>query len=487
MDSDMNTKPILTGYSTKAYLKFILLSGFGICAFFINIPLPGYQFSFLGWEFGTVGATSTMLISHLTRLIRAALWEGNIKAMPVLLWVMGIYCLADLFILRFNNFWRNSKVMTVFSIFKCIGFVFLTLTVIENYFGVYPALFNWYFAELDSLGGFSLSFFVIDRILISVSIIIPLSAAFLPFLTNYGLVDFIGVLMRRFMRPVFKLPGRAAVIATSALLSSFIVGQIGANNDYKSGRMNKRESIVVATSFTNPSIGFLIVIAINAGLMHIWNVYLWTTFLIVLIVTFIGVRIFPLSKISNDYREGVTPAPENVYTKHIMRNAVKEALDTASTAESFGTSLKKLMKECLSVLGTCATGTTFFAAAGIAIHTFTSILIWIGYIFWPLMMIAVPASEAVTASSGAVLGFIDIVLPSILVSTGEWSMRMRYMMAVVPVTSIIFLAAWIPCIMATDLPVKFSHLVIIWFQRMVISIIIASLFALILFPAGAFA
>jgi nucleoside recognition membrane protein YjiH len=318
-----------------------------------------------------------------------------------------------------------------------------------------------------------------------VSILIPLASAFLPLLTDYGLVDFFGAITRRFMRPVFKLPGRAAVIAASSILSSFIVGHMGANNDYKAGRMNKRESIIVATCFTSPSIGFLLVIAMNAGLMDMWNIYLWSTVIIVLLVTLIGVRIYPLNKISDDYCEGVTPEPEIAYKSHILNHATKNALETATNAVTYGKSLKKMLKDCLGVLGTCATGTTFFAAAGIVLHTFTPILTWIGYIFWPFMSIAIPQGEAVAASSAAVLGFIDIVLPSIVVSTGEWTMRMRFMMAVVPVTSIIFLAAWVPCIMATDLPVKFSHLCIIWIERMILSILIASVFAILLFPAGA--
>ena len=483
--SDTNMGPSLKGYPAKAYLRLIVFSAFGIFAFFVSFPLPGYQFSVFGWQFGAVEPTSTMLVTHITRLIRAALWSGNFKAMPIVIWLLGVYCLAELFFLRFSNFWRTSKVVATFSIFKIAGFVLLTFTVVDFYWGVHPSFLSWYFSELATIGGYSISFFVLDRILVLVTITIPLAAAFLPFLTGYGLVDLVGVLARRFMRPIFRLPGRAAVIAVSALLASFVVGHIGANSDYKSGRMSERESVVVGTSFSSASIGFMLVLAMNAGIMHIWNIYLWSTFLIILVVTLIGVRLYPLSKIPDSYRKGATPVPENVYASHIMRHALREALDTASGAESYLKRLRQIMKECLGVLGTCATGSTFFSAAGVVLHTFTPVLVWVGYIFWPFVLIAVPMSEALTASSGAALSFIEITLPSLLVATGEWTLRIRYMMAVVPITSIVFLASWVPCIMATDLPVKFSHLVIIWLQRMVLSIILAALIARVLFPAGA--
>jgi len=480
-----SVKPDLSGYSAKTYIRLIFFSAFGIFAFFINFPLPSYQISIAAWQFGNVDATSTMLVSHLTRFVRAALWTGNFKAMPAILWILGVYCLADLFFVRFNSFWRSSGVATTFSVLKIFGFVLLTVTAIEFYFGYYPPFFSWYFTGVEMISGESISFFVMDRILIMVFITIPLSAAFLPFLTGYGLVDLVGVIARRFMRPIFKLPGRAAVIAVSALLASFVVGHIGASNEYKTGRMNKRESIIVGTSFTSASIGFLLVLAMNANLMHIWNIYLWSSFAILLLVTLISVRIYPLNKISNSYCEGVTPIPENVYTEHITRHAVKEAFDTATSAEKFGKSICKIMKDCMGVLGTCATGTTFFAGVGIVLYAFTPVLIWLGYAFWPFTSIALSTDEAVIASSGAILSLIDIILPTLLVATGEWSLRIRYMMAVIPVGSIVFLAAWVPCIMATGLPIKFSQIVVIWLIRMVLTIIFAALFAMVLFPAGA--
>ena len=38
--------------------------------------------------------------------------------------------------------------------------------------------------------------------------------------------------------------------------------------------------------------------------------------------------------------------------------------------------------------------------------------------------------------------------------------------------------------MGTEVPVKFWHLLVIWLERMILSILITGLFAMILFPAG---
>ena len=91
-----------------------------------------------------------------------------------------------------------------------------------------------------------------------------------------------------------------------------------------------------------------------------------------------------------------------------------------------------------------ASGTAFFATAGVLLYTYTPLVRWVGYIFYPFMQISIPAEEAVTACTGAAVSFIEVTIPALLVTVGEWSLRTRYMMAVIPVSSIIFLASFVP-------------------------------------------
>ena len=129
-----------------------------------------------------------------------------------------------------------------------------------------------------------------------------------------------------------------------------------------------------------------------------------------------------------------------------------------------------------------ASGTAFFATVGVLLYTYTPIVKWIGYVFYPFMRIAIPQAEAVTACTGAAVSFIEVTIPALLVTVGEWSLRIRYMMAVIPVSSIIFLESFVPCLMATEIPVKFKDMVIIWVERMILSVLITGIFAVILFP-----
>ncbi len=213
-----------------------------------------------------------------------------------------------------------------------------------------------------------------------------------------------------------------------------------------------------------------------------WNLYFWTAFLITLLVSLIGVRIYPLRQIADTFYPGVSPNPELSIRKHLFQVAGEEALKTAEHQESLGRRIVYMMKETIGVLGTVASGTAFFATAGVLLYTYTPLIRWTGCIFYPLMRLSIPASEAVTACTGAAVSLIEVTLPALLVTVGEWSLRTRYMMAVIPVTSIIFLASFVPCLMATDIPVSFKDMILIWLERMLLSVVITGIFAVWLFP-----
>lgn len=478
-------------YSLATYLKFIIFSAFGVFAFFINVNMPEYQINIGPWAWGLVKAQSNVLCSHLTNFIKAALYTGNFKFMPFVVWAIGAYAVIDMAWLRPEKAWKSSKISALFSVFKIIGFALLTMNIIDIYFGVHFAFMGWMFNPVDSLGT-SIANFVMDKILVTICISIPCASLVLPFLCDYGLVDFVGVFVRPIMRPVFKLPGRAAIIMVTAFLGNFSAGHIAVNDQYKTGRMNERESVCIDTSLSTVSVGFLLALATNTGLVNAdlwgksyWNTYFWVAFLITLLVALVGVRIYPLNKIPNDYYSGATPNPEKVITKGICAAAITEALDIAETQDHLGKRIAYIMKETLTVLGTVSSGTSFFGTFGVVLYTFTPIVKWLGFIFWPFFRIfGFTGAELTTACTGAMISFVEVTVPALLVATGTWSMRLRFMLAVLPVTSIIFLASFVPCCMGTEVPVKFGHLCIIWLERMIISIIITGIFALILFPAG---
>ena len=91
-------------YSLRTWLRFVLFSAFGVFAFFINFRLPEYQFVIGPWQWGKVAAQSNVLVSHFTNFLKAALYTGNFKAMPFVVWGFGVFSIIDLFLLRPDRF-----------------------------------------------------------------------------------------------------------------------------------------------------------------------------------------------------------------------------------------------------------------------------------------------------------------------------------------------------------------------------------------------
>ena len=193
----------------------------------------------------------------------------------------------------------------------------------------------------------------------------------------------------------------------------------------------------------------------------------------------------PLRGIPDTYYEGTEPNPEKIIKTHLVSTAFTEALEIVEKQDTLLHRIGYIEKETLYVLGTVSAGTSFFGTFGVVLYTFTPIVQWLGYIFWPFFRIfGFTGEELSVACTGAMISFVEVTVPALLVAAGVWSMRLRFMLAVLPVTSIIFLASFVPCCMGTEVPVKFWHLCVIWLERMILSILITGIFAMILFPAS---
>ncbi|MCL2373788.1 MAG: hypothetical protein FWC65_00910 [Treponema sp.] len=456
-------------YPASAYFRFILLPLVGIFAFFIAIPMPEYTVMGV-----TVAGRSTIPINHLTGLLRTLLWDGSLKVMPFVVLALSLYGVVDLVSRRRKHF--SNTLNRVFAVIKCVGFLCILFAVFD--FG--PRVIH---EAREFIGGRTISEFVMNGVLITISISIPLAAMFLPFLLNYGLVEFVGVLVRPVMRPLFRLPGRSAVILVSALLGNFSVAAISVNEQYEKGHMTERESIAICTGFASSSIAFMMVLATNAGIIDsYWNAYVWSSFLIIILITLIGVRIFPITIIKDAYAPGAKPQPENVYAQNLFKNALSEGMSVCRKAQSPIIGIAGIMKATAGMLAAIILGAGFSTSVGMLLYFYTPIFEWLGVIFRPVMwLVQVPAAEVATASTGAAFSLLEVTIPSLLVSEGVWSYHVRYMMAVVPVTSVIFLGSFVPSLISTNLPVKFWHLMVIWLERMTLSILFAGLFSLLLF------
>ena len=102
-------------------------------------------------------------------------------------------------------------------------------------------------------------------------------------------------LLTKVMRPLFKIPGRAAVDCFTSWIGDGTLGVMLTCNQYEGGYYSAREASVIATTFSAVSITFSIVVLSQVDLMQYFGVYYLLICLIGVVCAIIVPRIPPVS------------------------------------------------------------------------------------------------------------------------------------------------------------------------------------------------
>jgi nucleoside recognition membrane protein YjiH len=205
--------------------------------------------------------------------------------------------------------------------------------------------------------------------------------------------------------------------------------------------------------------------------MEMWNLYFWLTFFVTFLVTAITVRIWPLSKIKEDYYEGSDPQPEKNIQGNLFAAAWAEARKTAEQSprllENVWVNLKDGLLMAMAILPSILS----IGLLGLVLAEFTPVFDWIGYIFYPFTSV-LQLPEPLLAAKASALGIAEMFLPALLVT--EAALELKIVIAVVSVSGIIFFSALVPCIVSTEIPLSIPVLIVIWIERVILTLIIAA-------------
>ncbi|QEK13542.1 YjiH family protein [Crassaminicella thermophila] len=422
-------------------MKFIFFSAIGIFMFFIPI---------------SVGQKSTIPIDHIVTAIKTYFSS----VVPIYAFIVVILGGIRPFI---NKTWNKDGVTIAFSILKFLGII----VGVMAYFQFGPA---WLF-EKDMVP------FLFNKLVIPVGLIVPIGSVFLSFLVGYGLLEFIGVLMRPVMKPIWKTPGRSAVDAVASFVGSYSIGLLITNRVFKEGKYTIKEACIIATGFSTVSATFMIIVAKTLGLMDVWNLYFWTTLIITFIVTAITVRIKPLRSKSDTYiTEKGDPEPQ--LEGNLLNNAFNEGLKAAEQSVSLGKNIMDNLKDGFAMAMGILPSILSVGLLGLILAKYTPVFDIIGYIFYPFtLLLRIP--EPMLAAKAAAVEVAEMFLPALLVTGAP--MVTKFVIGIVSVSSVLFFSASIPCILSTEIPITITEILIIWIERTIFTLLLAAPVALFLF------
>lgn len=324
--------------------------------------------------------------------------------------------------------------------------------------------------------------FVLSDLLTVLVIIFLIAALLLPLLLDFGLLEFVGAMLTRVMRPVFKIPGRAAVDCVTSWIGDGTLGVMLTCNQYENGYYSTREACVIATTFSAVSITFSIVVLEQVGMMQYFGVYYLLICLVGIVCAVLVPRIPPLSWKKDTYVVEGKAMPDELpdgYTSSLQYGkdlAMKKVDEFKGIGQFFENGMKNAVGMWFGVLpSVMAIGTIALVLANN-----TPIFEILGKPFMPLLeLLQVP--EAAEASKTMIVGFTDMLTPAIIASEGIASEMTKFIVATVSVTQLIYLSEVGGLILGSKLPVNIVELFIIFLERTIISLIIICPIAHLLF------
>lgn len=302
----------------------------------------------------------------------------------------------------------------------------------------------------------------------------------MPFLVDYGLMEYIGTLLRRPFQKIFRLPGRAAIDATASWLGAAPVGVLITTEQYRKGYYTLRESAAIASSFSLASAAFCLLITEFMGISHLFVQFYATVIVVGLIAAAVVPRLPPLSLKKNSYNpdSGKQINEDLPSGTSIHAWAVDRALHRAHAMPGFG----KVTKDSFILLGDVYLGLmpVVFAIGTIALglSEYTPLFKWLSAPIVPyLNLLGVP--EAAAAAPSFVVGFADMFLPAVLGKGIENEMT-KFIIAAMSVLQVIYMTEVGALILKAKIGLNLLELFAIFVIRTLICLPIVVLIAKLL-------
>jgi nucleoside recognition membrane protein YjiH len=310
--------------------------------------------------------------------------------------------------------------------------------------------------------------FMWGTLIYSVGVIIPIGAIFITIFVELGGLEFVGTLARPVMKPLFRVPGRAALDSLASWVGSYSVGLYVTRNVFEAGGYHKRDVFTIATCFSTVSIGFVGVVAATLEMLPKFPLIFGAYFLCVVVTGVILVRLPPISTTPDEYI--AEPDPEVAFSGGVtdyVRLAVSEAVGKAKEGETFAQAAKRGFVDGLKLTSLILGTILAVGLAATLLSANTPVFDILGRPLTPIIAaLGIPNAE--TVAPATIVGITEMYVPVLLVT--ETATKAKFFIAVLSVSQLIFFSSVGPMIMDmfSDVPVRFRDLVALFVMRTII-------------------
>lgn len=434
-------------------VKFLLASLLGVSLFLLPIP----------W-----GGESTVLLSHVNGLVKKSFSSevlGYGAVCAVITIVLSLAASLGKWQPLISRAWLSRIFVatpTGLAVRVLGGVVYLMI-----YFQAGP---EWLVGE--STGGL-----VVNGFIGGLYVTFTLGNLILPLLMSFGLLEFMGAILKPLMRRLFHVPGRSAVDAVASFVGDGTLGIMVTDEQYAQGYYNKREAALIATCFSVVGIAFASFVAEELGFSDRFALFYGTIILTTLLVALIMARLPWMKRYPEEYYHRADVRHQESPHKVSCSEAYQMALGKASTAgvEVFG----RMLPTIFNIHMTFIPVIVFVGTLGLVVAEYTPFFSWISAPLVPLFeFLQVPEAKQVAEAS--LVGFVDMYLPTIFIKDSPSEMA-RFIVGTLSFTQLIFMAETGSILMRTRMRFQFLEVLTFFLLRTCLSLPIILLIAHSLF------
>lgn len=299
---------------------------------------------------------------------------------------------------------------------------------------------------------------------------------FLPFLTDCGIMEFLGVIMRPVVNPLFKVPGRASVDLIASWFGASNAAVILTREQYMKGMYTAREAAYIMTNFSVVSIPFCLLIANVIKIPQLFPAFYLCICVVGVVLAFIIARIPPITNLPNTYREAVgknvhEDVPEEM---SLFAYAVENACRRASIF-TIGGVLRSGFEIVFGMFFDLIPIVVSWGVVALCIATYTPVFDWISYPMG-LYLQLLGVEEAFKAAPATLIGFTDMFIPALLLG-GVTAIKTKFIVGVLSLIQVIYMTEVGAIVIKSEVPLGFSGLLAIFLERTIIAIPVIVLFA----------
>lgn len=141
--------------------------------------------------------------------------------------------------------------------------------------------------------------FILEEMILNLITALPLSAVFLPFILDFGLLEIVEGFTNKFMKKLFNLSGKTILNILMYLFNNCFCGYFMTELLYEKGKIRQKEACIIILNFSIASISVSTYIAEELKINKV-NFFILSVFILFL-TNLILCRIYPINKKKKSY------------------------------------------------------------------------------------------------------------------------------------------------------------------------------------------